>query len=282
MNVTRHASPEDFLAATQATLEQNEAANSVLLGIARRLATTPNWYSSKPYFISSSDGAGITAACMVSPPHNLVVFSRDENNAETLGILADRVIADNIFLPGVIGPQQTSRLFAKLYGARTTRGQVVKMRQRLYELQEILSIRESAGRLRNATEADRLWITEWAIAFQDEALDGEEASRMEELVLRFIAANSLYVWEDGQPVSMMAKARPTRHGITINMVFTPPEFRNRGYATTSVAELSRQLLAGGYSFCTLFTDLANLTSNNIYKKIGYIPVCDFVMIKFDD
>ena len=78
MNVTRHSSPEDFLAATQATLEQNEAANSVLLGIAQRLATTPNWYSAKPYFISSSDDAGIAAACMVTPPHNLVIFSRDK------------------------------------------------------------------------------------------------------------------------------------------------------------------------------------------------------------
>ncbi len=64
------------------------------------------------------------------------------------------------------------------------------------------------------------------------------------------------------------------------MVYTPPEFRNRGYATTSVAQLSRQMLSGDYSFCTLFTDLANITSNNIYMKIGYIPVCDFAMIEF--
>ncbi len=197
MNVTRHNSPEAFLAATQATLEQNEAVNSVLLGISQQLATTPNWYSSKPYFISSSDEVGIAAACMVTPPHNLVIFSRDESDSETLGILADRVIADNIVLPGVIGPERPTRLFANLYGSRTSRDSVIKMRQRLYELQQVLSIQKSVGHLRLAAEADRQWITDWAIAFQEEALDGEEASRMEELVLRFIAANSLYVWEDG-------------------------------------------------------------------------------------
>ena len=31
----------------------------------------------------------------------------------------------------------------------------------------------------------------------------------------------------------------------------------------------------GWQFCTLFTDLANLTSNSIYQKIGYKPVGDF-------
>jgi len=35
------------------------------------------------------------------------------------------------------------------------------------------------------------------------------------------------------------------------------------------------LLDEGRRFCALFTDLANPTSNRIYHKIGYRPVCDF-------
>jgi len=34
------------------------------------------------------------------------------------------------------------------------------------------------------------------------------------------------------------------------------------------------MLDAGYHFCTLFTDLANPTSNHIYQAIGYQPVCD--------
>jgi hypothetical protein len=30
-----------------------------------------------------------------------------------------------------------------------------------------------------------------------------------------------------------------------------------------------------WQFCPLFTDLANPTSNSIYRKIGYKPVGDF-------
>jgi uncharacterized protein len=34
------------------------------------------------------------------------------------------------------------------------------------------------------------------------------------------------------------------------------------------------LLEGGHRFCFLFTDLANPTSNGIYRRIGYEPVTD--------
>jgi predicted GNAT family acetyltransferase len=30
------------------------------------------------------------------------------------------------------------------------------------------------------------------------------------------------------------------------------------------------------------TDLANPTSNSIYQKIGYVPICDSVMLKFTE
>ena len=48
-----------------------------------------------------------------------------------------------------------------------------------------------------------------------------------------------------------------------------------------VAELSRNILQSGKEFCTLYTDLANPTSNSIYMKIGYKPVCDSVEYTFE-
>ena len=57
-------------------------------------------------------------------------------------------------------------------------------------------------------------------------------------------------------------------------MYTPPEFRRRGYATACVAALNQQQLDAGRQFCALYTDLANPTSNSIYQKIGYVPVTD--------
>ncbi len=80
---------------------------------------------------------------------------------------------------------------------------------------------------------------------------------------------------------MAGKSRPTAHGISVGPVYTPPSLRGRGYATALVAELSQHLLDSGYQFTTLFTDLANPTSNSIYQKIGYQPVCDFTEYAFE-
>jgi hypothetical protein len=91
-----------------------------------------------------------------------------------------------------------------------------------------------------------------------------------------------WLWEDGgEIVSVSGWGGPTPNGIRIGPVYTPPELRGRGYATALVAELSQALLDGGRSFCFLFTDLANPTSNAIYERIGYVRVCESAMVSFD-
>jgi len=73
----------------------------------------------------------------------------------------------------------------------------------------------------------------------------------------------------------------TQHGEAISYVYTPPQFRRRGYATAMVAHLSQVLLDEGKRFCTLYTDLSNPTSNRIYQEIGYKPVADVVDLLFE-
>jgi len=80
---------------------------------------------------------------------------------------------------------------------------------------------------------------------------------------------------------MAAKTRPTTNGTCINLVYTPPELRGRGYASACVAALSQRLLDSGYMFCCLFTDLSNPTSNHLYQRLGYTPVADFNEFVFD-
>jgi predicted GNAT family acetyltransferase len=62
-------------------------------------------------------------------------------------------------------------------------------------------------------------------------------------------------------------------------VYTPPELRGRGYASALTAALTEQLLQRR-RFCYLYTDLANPTSNSIYRRIGYRPVTDITLWRF--
>jgi predicted GNAT family acetyltransferase len=96
-----------------------------------------------------------------------------------------------------------------------------------------------------------------------------------------IAQRVIHLWNDaGRLVSMAAYAGRTPNGIRVNLVYTPPEHRGRGYASNLVAALTQKLLAEGRRFCFLYTDLANPTSNKIYYALGYRPVCDNLRIDF--
>ena len=80
----------------------------------------------------------------------------------------------------------------------------------------------------------------------------------------------------------MVCLHPTVAGVTrIGPVYTPPEARRHGYAGMAVAQASRHALARGAHTCMLFTDLANPTSNKIYRAIGYAAVSDFEEWRFD-
>ena len=96
-----------------------------------------------------------------------------------------------------------------------------------------------------------------------------------------INKGTLFIWEDeGVPVALTAATRPTLSGIAINSVYTPPEFRKKGYASNLVAHVSQLMLEKGYQYCTLFTDKANPTSNKIYQEIGYREVTEFREVIF--
>jgi predicted GNAT family acetyltransferase len=62
-------------------------------------------------------------------------------------------------------------------------------------------------------------------------------------------------------------------------VYTPPELRGRGYASAVVAALTKRELDAGARCCSLFTDLANPTSNHVYTALGYEPRADFRMFE---
>jgi len=73
----------------------------------------------------------------------------------------------------------------------------------------------------------------------------------------------------GEPVSAANNPRRVAGWWAIGYVYTPPERRGHGWATSLVAHASRWALEGGAAGCTLFTNLANPVSNRIYERIGY-------------
>lgn len=131
-----------------------------------------------------------------------------------------------------------------------------------------------------AQEADLPIITPWAAAFFQEA-HLTDPSDPRQVARDKVGQGSVFLWDEGRPVSMAAWAGRTARGVRINFVYTPPEYRKRGYASACVADLTQCLLDEGQAFCCLYTDLANPTSNRIYQAIGYRSVCDMSDFHFE-
>lgn len=109
----------------------------------------------------------------------------------------------------------------------------------------------------------------------DDAIEDMQRSR--------IQAGDLFVLRSGQQIVSMASAsRTAGKGRVLSFIYTPPGFRGRGYAAELTACASDHILRSGYTFCCLFTQLQNPTSNKIYQQVGYKRVREFLLVRFED
>jgi predicted GNAT family acetyltransferase len=154
------------------------------------------------------------------------------------------------------------------------------MSERMYKLTEVTPPAGVPGYLRQANEGDTELLARWLREFHNEATPNQPGRDPTQVAQQKIQEGAFFIWDDGNPVSLAGSTRPTVRGISVGPVYTPPGLRRRGYASACVAALSQRLLDQGYEYCTLFTDLANPTSNDIYQQVGYRPVCDFLEILF--
>jgi predicted GNAT family acetyltransferase len=275
VKIRTYANAKSFLESTQAALESNEAANSLMLGVCERLVRHPERFEADPCLKTVEDEKGLVLAAMITPPHNLVVYGHRGDLDVGTEILIQSLIDEGWRVPGVLGPSEAATRAAQRWAEVTGRVCRLKGRQRVYELRKVNRPVPEHGRLRLATEEDVDLVARWRHGFHQDIFgegDLEESARAARLR---IGDGNVYLWEDGHPVSMAMKTRPTRNGISVTLVYTPPALRGRGYATACVGELSRMLLASGWAFCALFADVANVPANRVYQRVGYVPVCDY-------
>jgi uncharacterized protein len=281
VNLRTLSTAAEFMDVAGTTLYANEAEDSLPLGVALRVLEGHRYGDAVPFFACVEKGRELPLIALRTPPHNLLLCARSPNS-DALELVARHVAATGAALPGAQGRVGVVNAFAEIWCRHTGVSSSIAMEQRLYQLTEVTRPPDVPGRARWAEERDGALLTTWADAFIDEAAPGDPKSDTRAMIERTTTAHGLLVWDHGGAVSMCARTRPTPHGASIGLVYTPPAQRGRGYAAACVAELSQRILDSGKAFCTLFTDLANLTSNAIYQRIGYRPLADFREIRFSD
>ena len=280
MKFTKYDNIESFGADTLDILMENEVQNNLPISFIRneRGFDTSNWL-----LTSVKDDAGsvvLTAAC--TPPFNIVMYETGNRpNDAAVKLISDELKIIGVTLPGVLAEQGLAHRFAETHIGSGGFHRHVSMN--IMRLDKVNEINKAPGFCRPLREDDLFFVPYWERSFSEDCRGepGDIPAKVEQVKGR-LGKDVHFIWEDGHPVSQTVSNRNTQNAGGINCVYTPPHYRNKGYASSVTAELSRILLERGKKFCYLFADADNPISCGIYKKIGYYDICVFDEIKFSE
>lgn len=272
---------DDFLARARGFLHSRPALHTVPLTVTDALRThgADAYGAGAPVFGLLERAGEVRAAFFRTPPRRLALTPLNPEEADGL---AARLADLDHPLPGVNADQYTATAFARTWQRHTGAVPTLHQRERLYRLGTLTPPEPfPEGRGRVAGEADRerlmLWHREFVTGIGEvpSADSGSWADTR-------IAEGRVTLWEtpDGSPVSMAGRTPMVAGQIRVAPVYTPARLRGHGYAGAATAGVSRAALAAGAAEVLLFADLANPTSNGLYRRIGYRPVADFAMYDF--
>jgi GNAT superfamily N-acetyltransferase len=233
----------------------------------------------EPEFGALERDGTVRAAFFRTPPHWLNLTALTPGEAD---VLAARLAALGTPLPGVSADRDTAAAFVRAWRRHTGVPAVLRQRQRLYRLGTPTAPGPvPPGGPRIAGEADRALLVRWHDEFAEAVGAGTVRDAAEWADAR-IQSGGITLWEtpDGTPVAMAGTSPRVAGQVRVAPVYTPAPLRGRGYAGAVTAEVVRAARAAGPDEVLLFTDLANPTSNGLYRRIGFRPVADFAVYDF--
>lgn len=220
-------------------------------------------------------------AAMHTPPYNLFVGPVDGDIDCAATVLLESVASRE--LPGVTGERVLAEAFAAAWQRGTGGRTRETMSELMYQIDAPPPLPPVTGLVRAASDADLALLDTWLDAFHAEALPEQPWTGGEATVRRQLAGRTMLIWDDarGRPVGLAGLTRAAAGVARIGPVYTPPEHRGRGYASVLTAAAVARGFSAGASRVALYADAANATSNGVYRRLGFRPVGDAVMISFD-
>ena len=280
MEVHRFDDADAFAARAMPRLLREPGRHSIFFSIIDTLRYRPEVYPSF-VLLTAEEGDDVQGVALRTAPF-MVLIARPENDdaLAALVVAMEELVPD---APGVVGARPEADAFAARWIEDRGGSLRVENRQGTFELTTVRDHGDAPGAMRVAHLDDLALVDAWQAAFLSEAVPGHPADdehrrRQLDGLLR---SGAFRLWEDdGTTVSMCGVHQSPPIGARIGPVYTPPTLRGKGYATALVAAASQQQLDAGRPACYLNTDLANPTSNAIYRRIGYEPVCEAIDLRF--
>ncbi|ATI53769.1 MULTISPECIES: GNAT family N-acetyltransferase [Bacillus cereus group] len=253
-------------------LEKNEQENNLILGVLQMVQ--------QPIFMGiAKQGGEIAVVFLQTEEKKQIIVANAEISGVAIKMLAKELTKIYPDIPGLIGNKKVVQKLAEEIALLENKKTTVAMEQGIYKLKQVKKKWDGDGVFREINSDEILLIEKWIYQFCEDVKLPVTKEEAEQTAHILITNHRLFGLEvDGKLVSVAAKTRPTKNNITVNFVYTPKEARKKGYASNCVAALSQRMLDDGYKTTTLYTDLANPTSNKIYQEIGYEQIAESVLI----
>lgn len=262
-----HPDVDGFLAATASLLDR-AVVNQLPVGVARSVQMGTSRFDEVRCFTVTDAAGSLLGAVVQTPPWPALL---SEMEPATAAFAARQLLAAHPEVRGVNGPEGAAQAFGEAAGATTGATGTRKVTSLgVWSLHAVSELPPApAGTPRVATPDDAPLLQLWAQTFRDEAAPADPLPTPL-AGSRYGGSGRAWLWTvQGKVVAFANFPRELVGYRSVGPVYTPPVHRGHGYATALVAHMSRLSLAQGMRGCTLFTDLANPTSNAIYARIGY-------------
>jgi uncharacterized protein len=276
VQIHRYTDPQLFLDHSREWLLQSELKNSSMLAVVRLLIKGDHPFAPPYYLATVETEAGIVGCAVRTPPDSLLLAGVP---LEAIPLLVTDIETVYEQLPSVTGMENEAQAFAKRW--QPHRGNSATINHWCwYALEQVITPSNPAsGNLRLADPSDLELVRAWAPRFASETNTLIDVVGFFE---RRVRTCSLYIWLDQAPCSLVAVSAVTPNSVRISGVYTAPEHRRKGYASTAVASVSQLMLDAGHQFCVLFADGSDPNANSMYQKIGYAPIFNNVNICLSD
>lgn len=131
---------------------------------------------------------------------------------------------------------------------------------------------------RQARSEDLALLIDWRFRYEMESTGLPSTGGTREFARKAIEGHvgreeAFLLEADGEPVSLCTRTARAFESIQIGGVWTPPEFRNRGYSRAVVAGTLREAARDGVTRAVLFTE--NPAARQSYEALGFRRIGDY-------
>jgi RimJ/RimL family protein N-acetyltransferase len=286
MELIEYSDAQSFLRAAGDYLLEQEAQNNLLLSSALSLARSSSGRIPGFSFLTLQSRKKIQCVGLNVAHRKLILSYASFEQAENFGAEFEKRKQS---VRAIFGPSEATAGFCKgLYGASAplenseqTINQLI-LETNHYHRSSARSTSQAGvsgvkGLWRAARDKDARLLYRWTRSFVEECQHDETPQETSELIQRYIENRQLFLWENEVgPVAMAGFSGNTPKGVRINMVYTEPKSRGKGYAGALVSALHHKLLSQpDKEFCFLFVESNNEIANRVYEKLGYRKLGQF-------